>query len=69
MLKKIFRGLFTIVGLILGYIIGDMLLSTSYLAGFSYFKDGTIQGIIFIIFSTLIFGVILFLISPISILL
>ena len=65
MLKKIFRGLFTSIGLILGYLIGGMLLNTSYLAGFSYFKEGTIQGIIFIIFSTLIFGVILFLISPI----
>ena len=65
MLKKIFRGLFTIVGLILGYIIGGMLLSTSYLSGFDYFKNGAIQEIIFITFSTLIFGIILFLISPI----
>ncbi len=65
MLKKIFRGLFTIIGLILGYLIGDMLLSTSYFAQLDYFKSGTIQGIILIVFSTLIFGVILFLISPI----
>ena len=65
MLKKILRGLFTIIGLILGYLIGEMLLSTSYFVELNYFKNGTIQGIIFIIFSTLIFGVILFLISPI----
>lgn len=65
MLKKILRGLFTIIGLIIGYLIAEMLLSTSYLSGLSYFKGGNIQGIIFIIFSILIFGVILFLLSPI----
>lgn len=67
MLKKILRGLFTIIGLILGYLIGGMLLSTSYLVGLNYFKNGTIQGVIFVVFSTLIFGVILFIISPIII--
>ncbi len=67
MLKKILRGLFTIIGLILGYLIGDFILSTSYFIQFDYFKSGTIQGIILIVFSTLIFGVIFFLISPIII--
>ena len=66
MLKNILRGLFTIIGLIIGYIVGGLLLSSSYLSSFNYFKSGTtIQGIIFIIFSTVIFGIILFLISPI----
>ncbi|MGH4120693.1 PIN/TRAM domain-containing protein [Clostridium sp.] len=65
MLKKILRGLFTIIGLIIGYLIAEMLLSTSYLSELNYFKGGNIQGIIFIIFSILIFGVILFLLSPI----
>ena len=65
MLKKILRGLFTIIGLIIGYLIAEMLLSTSYLSELNYFKGGNIQGIIFIIFSILIFGVILFLMSPV----
>lgn len=65
MLKKILRGLFTIIGLIIGYLVAEMLRSTSYLSGLDYFKGGNIQGIIFIIFSILIFGVILFLLSPI----
>ena len=65
MLKKIFRGLFTMVGLIMGYLIAEMLLSTSYFVQLDYFKSGRIEGIIFIVFSTLFFGVILFFISPI----
>jgi uncharacterized protein YacL len=65
LLKKIFRGLFTIIGLIIGYLVAEMLLSTSYFVQLDYFKSGTAQGMILIIFSTVIFGVILFLISPI----
>ncbi|MBU3188628.1 PIN/TRAM domain-containing protein [Clostridium bowmanii] len=65
MLKKILRGLFTIIGLIIGYLVGDMLLTTSYFVGLNNFESGTIKGIIFIVFSSLVFGGILFLISPI----
>ena len=50
MLKKILRGLFTIIGLILGYLIGDMLLNTGYFVQLDYFKSGTDSGNIIFIF-------------------
>lgn len=64
MLKKILRGLFTIIGLILGYLIGGLIIKSEYFSKLSYFTGSTVKMIIFLIIITLIFGVIMFLISP-----
>jgi uncharacterized protein YacL len=64
LLRKILRGLFTIIGLILGYIIGDQIIRTSYFIKVGYFSSSPIKTIIFLILSTILFGIILFLISP-----
>lgn len=64
MLKKILRGLFTLIGLISGYLIGKELLLLDYITKLEYFKKGTVQGIIFIILSMLLCALILFFISP-----
>lgn len=64
MLKKILRGLFTIIGLVLGYLIADQIIRTSYFAKLGYFSNNPINTILFLILSTILFGIILFLISP-----
>lgn len=61
MFKKVLRGLFTLAGLVLGFITGQSLLKLERLA---YFNNSTILSIVFLIFSSLILGLILFLISP-----
>jgi uncharacterized protein YacL len=63
-LNKILRVLFTIMGLILGYFIGAILLKTDYFTTMSYFSGRGINSILFLVFTTLFFGIILFLISP-----
>ncbi|MBP2033147.1 uncharacterized protein YacL [Clostridium algifaecis] len=63
MLKKILRGLFTIIGLILGYLLGDKISNSHYFKELGYF-NGPIGTILFLIIMTVIFGIILFLISP-----
>lgn len=62
MFKKILRGLFTVIGLILGFITGEWLLQLNRLA---YFNSTTILKVVFLAFSTLLLGLILFIISPI----
>lgn len=64
MLKKILRGLFTIIGLILGYLVGDTVISSQYFTQIFYVSDNPIKKILFLILLTLFFGIILFLISP-----
>ncbi|MBC2582530.1 PIN/TRAM domain-containing protein [Clostridium sp. DJ247] len=64
MLKKLLRGIFTVIGLILGYIIGDQIIRTNYFIKLSYFGNGPIKSLLFLILSTIFFGIILFLISP-----
>lgn len=61
MLQKILRGLFTIIGLVLGFILGQWLLETDKLM---YFSSTTILKVLFLIFSTLFLGLITYLISP-----
>lgn len=63
MLKKILRGLFTIIGLTIGYIIGEKAISSELLSQFQYVQ-GPIKTALFILMSTILFGFILFLISP-----
>lgn len=62
--KKILRGLFTGIGLILGYLIGDGVTHTSYFMDSGYFANSPIKTVLFLILSTIFFGIILFLISP-----
>ena len=64
MLKKVLRSLFTIIGIVIGYFIGVLLLKTEYLKGKGYFSGFNINTILFLILITLLFGFILFLISP-----
>ncbi|MFD3155591.1 PIN/TRAM domain-containing protein [Haloimpatiens sp. FM7330] len=64
MLKKILRGLFTITGTIIGYIIGKTLLETNYFSKIDYFKSNAILAASFLIFCVVLFGLIMFLISP-----
>lgn len=63
LLKKLLRGLLTLIGLVLGYILGDGLLKTHYF-NIVITKSGAIQTVLFLILCTLLFGLIFFLISP-----
>ncbi|MCM0650354.1 PIN/TRAM domain-containing protein [Clostridium swellfunianum] len=65
MLKKILRGLFTITGLILGFIIGKIVINPNYFPRLSYINSSIILKGLFLTISTLVFGFILFLISPV----
>ena len=58
------RGLFSFIGLGIGYLIGEALVNSKGLAFVEYFQQGTIRSLIFIAIAMLFFGFILFLISP-----
>lgn len=64
MLEKILKALFTVAGMILGYFIGNMIINTSYITNLNNFGSTTMKNIIIIIISIIIFGIILFLLSP-----
>jgi uncharacterized protein YacL len=64
LLDKIFRGLFTALGMVLGYMVGRMIAGTSYVSGLNYFGSAAIKNVIIILISVIIFGIILFIISP-----
>lgn len=64
MLNKILRTLFTLIGLFIGFFIGEALQKTEYFRSLSYFNGNSLRVVLFLIFSTLLFGIILFLISP-----
>lgn len=63
MIKNFFRGTFTVLGLLAGYIIGESITKNKYIAQNAYFSNIIIQAL-FLIFMTVAVGVILFLISP-----
>ena len=63
MLKKLLRGVFSIIGLTLGYIIAQVLLTIPKIADLSYISN-TIGMVVFIIIISFIFGLILYIISP-----
>ncbi|EKQ52123.1 MULTISPECIES: PIN/TRAM domain-containing protein [unclassified Clostridium] len=63
MLKKILRGIFSVIGLIIGYFISDILLTIPQISGLTYLST-TITRIAFFIVVSLIFGLILYIISP-----
>lgn len=64
MLKKILRGLFTIIGIILGYIIGKALTSSNWFSSLVYLNNNEIKALLFQLLCMIVFGLILFLISP-----
>ncbi|MBV1819122.1 PIN domain nuclease, partial [Coprococcus sp. MSK.21.13] len=64
MLKKVLRGLFTIIGLIIGNILGKLALNSSIFSYINYIKESPVKTALFLIMSTLFFGFILFIISP-----
>ncbi|AYD39230.1 PIN/TRAM domain-containing protein [Clostridium fermenticellae] len=64
MLKKVLRGLFTIIGAILGYLSGNGIIHTSYFERLGYFSNSPIKTLLFLILCTVLFGIILFLLSP-----
>ncbi|EJP6474119.1 PIN/TRAM domain-containing protein [Clostridium botulinum] len=64
MLNKILKWLFTIIGLALGYIIGGLIMSTTYFSNLSYFNGSQVKSAFFLILCSIVFGIILFLISP-----
>lgn len=64
MLKKILRGLFTIIGLAVGYLSAEAITKTNYVSELNYFNGNTIALISFLIIFTLLIGLLFFLISP-----
>ncbi|MBK1812578.1 PIN/TRAM domain-containing protein [Clostridium sp. YIM B02505] len=64
MVKKLFRLTFTIIGLVVGYFIADGLIRTNYIANnFSSIKMPVVALIFYSLF-IIIFGLILFIVSP-----
>jgi uncharacterized protein YacL len=63
-LKKIVRGVFSLIGLIIGYFIAEILLEIPQIANLKYLSR-TISIVIFIIIISFIFGIIFYIISPI----
>lgn len=63
MLKKIFKGVITIIGMIAGYVVGDGLLSVFSDLGVK-FLSSPISKMLFLVFIILFFGIILYLIAP-----
>ena len=64
MIKKVIKGVFSLIGLTLGYVIGDKLLRTASLKGIEYLSQ-TLGSIVFMIVLSLLFGIIFYLISPV----
>lgn len=63
MIKKVIKGVFSLIGLTLGYVIGDKLLRTTSLKGIEYLSQ-TLGSIVFMIVLSLLFGIVFYLISP-----
>ncbi|SFC80639.1 PIN/TRAM domain-containing protein [Clostridium uliginosum] len=64
MLKKIVRGIFSAIGLMIGYIIGNSLLGIPNIQDIKYLS--TFPGnIIFLVIISLLFGIILYIFSPV----
>ena len=63
MLKKIFTIIFTAIGLIIGYIVGEGLLELFNNLNIKFLSQ-PVSKIVFLVFITLLFGIILYFISP-----
>lgn len=64
MFKKLIRGILTLMGLLLGYIIGDSILRIEAVRKIGYLS-GTVGSVLFLIFISLLVGIIMYLVSPI----
>ncbi|ABR32318.1 MULTISPECIES: PIN/TRAM domain-containing protein [Clostridium] len=64
MLKRLLRGIFSVIGLILGYFISEILLTIPQVDNLTYIST-TITRVLFIIIISFIFGLIFYIISPI----
>lgn len=64
MFKKLIRGILTLMGLLLGYIIGDSILKIEAVRKIGYLS-GTVGSVLFLIFISLLVGIIMYLVSPI----
>lgn len=63
MVKNLFRIIFTVLGLLIGYIIADSIVKSEYIATQGYFSN-IIFMISFYIIVTILIGIILFILSP-----
>ncbi|MGL4847669.1 MAG: PIN/TRAM domain-containing protein [Clostridium sp.] len=63
MLKKLTRGILTITGFLIGYIIGDAVLKIDVVKQISYLSTA-VGSVLFLIFISLLFGIILYAASP-----
>ncbi|MGL5245632.1 MAG: PIN/TRAM domain-containing protein [Sarcina sp.] len=64
MIKKVFRIIFTILGLLIGYIFADSIVKSKYIIENNYFSN-IILLVSFYIVLTVVFGIILFILSPV----
>lgn len=64
MFKKLLRGLFSAAGLIIGYVVGDVMLKIPQLKEFTYLAS-PFGSVLFLIFISLLFAIILYLVSPV----
>jgi uncharacterized protein YacL len=62
-LKNLLRGIFSVIGLIIGYFISEILLTIPQIANLNYLST-TIAMVIFVIVISVIFGLIFYIISP-----
>ena len=62
MLRKILRGLFTLTGMVIGYLVANKLILTDVFKNLK--MNVSLKTVLFYSFSIIIFGLILFLISP-----
>lgn len=63
MLKNLLRGVVSVIGLIIGYFISEILLTIPQIASLNYLST-TIAMVIFVIAISVIFGLIFYIISP-----
>jgi len=64
LLKKILRGLFTILGIILGYNIDKLLMSSNWFPKLIHLNNNEIKTLFFQFLCMLVLGIIFFIISP-----
>ena len=63
MLKKLIRGLFSVAGLIIGYVVGDAIAKIDKVQSLGILSK-TYGSVLFIVLICLLFGLIFYLISP-----
>lgn len=64
MLKKLLTGVFSLLGLIIGYVVSEILLAIPQVANLTYLSS-TIANVVFVIIISIVFGIIFYIISPV----